>query len=206
MILASAWCHDSTQCCPGLAAKHKTEILQHHLPGLQGGSVGYDHRMYCKVTTEAEAAKQRRACQRYAETADAEDKDEDREEEEEEELEDGDSGSEYETDSGSSSSRDVPRRSRSCEREKTGGDPHDILGRYVTIMSSIKHDERFSYLVENLVMSLSLTQHILYTKIIFNILYEASLASMTMYDSNSLNDINRYVISTLLNRTYIKVS
>ena len=196
MISASAWCHDSTQCCPGLAAKHKTEILQHHLPGLQGGSVGYDHRMYCKVTTEAEAAKQRRACQRYAETADAED----RAEEEEEELEDGDSGSEYETDSGSSSSRDVPRRSRSCEREKTGGDPHDILGRYVTIMSSIKHDERFSYLVENL------TQHILYTKIIFNILYEASLASMTMYDSNSLNDINRYVISTLLNRIYIKVS
>ena len=165
--------------------------------------MGYDHRMYCKVTTEAEAAKQRRACQRYAETADAEDR---AEEEEEEELEDGDSGSEYETDSGSSSSRDVPRRSRSCEREKTGGDPHDILGRYVTIMSSIKHDERFSYLVENLVMSLSLTQHILYTKIIFNILYEASLASMTMYDSNSLNDINRYVISTLLNRIYIKVS
>ena len=157
--------HYSTQCCPGLAAKHKTEILQHHLPGLQGGSVGYDHRMYCKVTTEAEAAKQRRACQRYAETADAED----RAEEEEEELEDGDSGSEYETDSGSSSSRDVPRRSRSCEREKTGGDPHDILGRYVTIMSSIKHDERFSYLVENLVMSLSLTQHILYTQIANNI-------------------------------------
>ena len=52
----------------------------------------------------------------------------------------------------------------------------------------------------------SLTQHILYTKIIFNILYEASLASMTMYDSNLLNDINRYVISTLLNRIYIKVS
>ena len=112
--------------------------------------MGYDHRMYCKVTTEAEAAKQRRACQRYAETADAEDKDEDRAEEE---LEDGDSGSEYETDSGSSSSRDVPRRSRSCEREKTGADPQDILGRFVTIMSSIKHAGRYSHIVGNLVIS-----------------------------------------------------
>ena len=52
----------------GLAAKHKSDIISAHLPEFVGTHVGYDHRMYCNVTTEQELQKQKRVCRAFYKT------------------------------------------------------------------------------------------------------------------------------------------
>ena len=46
----------------GVGSRHKADIVNSYLPGYVGKTVGYDHRMYCKVRTEAEEAKQAKFC------------------------------------------------------------------------------------------------------------------------------------------------
>jgi hypothetical protein len=69
----------------GVAQKHKAAIVSHHLGGQEEGPLGFDHRIYCKVPTEAEREKQERFCQ--AEGSDPVVKDEEGEDEEYEEEE-----------------------------------------------------------------------------------------------------------------------
>ena len=52
----------------GLAAKHKSDIISAHLPEFVGTHVGYDHRMYCNVTTEQELQKQKSVCRAFYKT------------------------------------------------------------------------------------------------------------------------------------------
>jgi len=41
-----------------VGARHKVDIVKSYLPEYEGKSVGYDHRMYCKVRSKEEEAKQ----------------------------------------------------------------------------------------------------------------------------------------------------
>ena len=80
----------------GVGSRHKADIVNSYLPGYVGKTVGYDHRMYCKVRTEAEEAKQAKFCnglngvmndEGNEDEVEEEEGEEDEEEEEEEEVE-----------------------------------------------------------------------------------------------------------------------
>ena len=76
------------------------------MPGKEGINVGFDHRMYCKVLTEAEVEKQTRTCERYygeGEESLHRSSDDDNDNDNDDNVEEGSDYSEYETESLSSS-------------------------------------------------------------------------------------------------------
>jgi len=93
-----------------VAARHKVDIINSYLPGYEGKTVGYDHRMYCKARSQEEVVKQDKYTNSYDETINGENAEngeqkengknghvEEQEEEKEEEEEDEDD-EEYESD------------------------------------------------------------------------------------------------------------
>jgi len=49
----------------GVAARHKVDIMNSYMPEYKGKTVGFDHRMYCKVRTPEEEAKQMKYTNSY---------------------------------------------------------------------------------------------------------------------------------------------
>jgi len=84
----------------GVGARHKADIVNSYLPGYQGKTVGYDHRIYCKVKSEEEEVKQTTFCKGADAAINGDNELDEVEYEEEQEEDDNDKSeeSEYESD------------------------------------------------------------------------------------------------------------
>ena len=122
----------------GVAAKHKTEIIKDHLEsqGFVGTHVGYDHRMYCNVPSEAELARQESMCSQFYKPRSEDSANDDNEDEEEEERFDSDESDEeydYETCSEASSYESTSNSSNINIHNdaKNNRFPENILGMHL---------------------------------------------------------------------------